>query len=282
MASKLALASSLALPNSPHRMPQLGFGVYKSPVDKCVASVLQALRTGYRHIDTAQLYANEAEVGKAVRESGFPRAELFVTTKILHSQTSFDQTFAQCAASVEAMGLDYVDLFLIHAPLEGPERLAQTWRALEKLREQGRTRHIGVSNFGIAQIERLREKADLWPPQVNQLELHPWCQQREIVAYCNKHGIAVQAYSPLVRGRKFADATLTSIAEKYSVSPAQILIRYSLQKGWSPLPKSDTLERIDMNADVYGFEIKSGDMEALDELDEGKRGAIVIAVNNAV
>ncbi|KAJ5176717.1 Aldo/keto reductase subgroup [Penicillium canariense] len=272
----------LSLPNSPVRIPRLGFGVYRSPTHQCGQSVRKALEAGYRHIDTAQFYGNEGEVGEALRASGLPRDQVFVTTKILSPAGSSEQTYDKLLASVETIGGPggYVDLFLIHSPSSGFAGRKQLWQALEKLHAEGKAKAIGVSNYGVQHIEEMKAYAQVWPPHVNQIELHPWCQQRTIVAYCKQHGIVVEAYSPIVRNYKANDPTLVEVAQKYSHSTQQVLIRYALQKGWVPLPKSDDPERIAANADVFDFHISAEDMELLDSLDQGDAGAIVEAVAN--
>ncbi|QDS70044.1 hypothetical protein FKW77_004047 [Venturia effusa] len=286
--SKLSINSTLTLPHSKIQIPQLGFGVYLSSPDVCTKSCLEALKAGYRHIDTAQYYDNESEVGKAILESGIPREQIFVTTKILFARGSVESSLEGLRESVakidpgeegEGGRKGYVDLVLIHSPNFGGEKTREMWEALEGLKGEGAARSIGVSNFGRAQIEEVgvyaREVVE-----VNQIELHPWCQQREIVEYCQQNGIIVEAYSPIVRNQKADDATLVDVAKKYGKSTAQVLIRYCLQKGWVPLPKSDTPERIRANADVFDFELEKVDMERLDGLDEGSQGAIVQAVKN--
>ncbi|MCJ1289909.1 hypothetical protein MMC34_001442 [Xylographa carneopallida] len=283
MAPKLAITDVLALPNSAVRIPRLGFGVYLSPERVCVASCLHALRHGYRHIDTAQYYQNEAEVGTAVRESGLRREDVFLTTKILAAAGSPEKTYRRCADSVAKLDPragGFVDLFLIHSPSGGTSKRKEMWGALERLLQEGKARSIGVSNYGVGHIEEMKGYAAVWPPHVNQIELHPWCQQRTISAYCATHGIVVEAYSPLVRAQKAHDPTLVAVARQSGKTTAQVLIRYCLQKGWVPLPKSDTPSRIEENADVYDFELSAEDMKQLDELDMGADGAIVQAVTN--
>ncbi|KAI9811966.1 MAG: hypothetical protein M1826_003000 [Phylliscum demangeonii] len=281
MAAKYALSDLLQLPNSSVRIPRLGFGVYQSHADICVASCLKALQVGYRHIDSAQYYANEEHVGEAVRQSKLPRSSVFVTTKILRAGGSAEKTYQKIVDSVAKINLEgYVDLFLIHSARGGAEARKEMWQALEKAHQEGKVRSIGVSNFGVGHIEEMKSYAKIWPPHVNQIELHPWCQQRTIDAYCQKHGIIVEAYCPLVRNQKADDPTLVALAEKYKKSTAQVLIRYCLQKNWVPLPKSDNAGRIEANADVYGFNIEQSDMDTLDALDQGERGAIVEAVQN--
>lgn len=269
------------------RIPRLGFGVYKSPVETCTNSCLTALQVGYRHIDTAQIYGNEAEVGQALSQSGIPRSEVFITTKILSTTGSVEESYAECVESVNKLNPGaadekdgYVDLFLIHSPNAGAGARRELWQALERLYKEGKAKSIGVSNFGIKHIEELKRYAQVWPPHVLQIELHPWCQQRQVVEYCQKNNIIVEAYCPIVRNLKAADETLVGISHKWRVGTSQVLIRYCLQKHWVPLPKSDNSGRIEQNANVYGFELDEEDMEALDGLDQGRSGAIVQAVDN--
>jgi len=283
MTFKYALTDLLHMPKCSARIPRLGFGVWDSPTDKTVASCITALKTGYRHIDTAQYYRNENEVGEAVRQSGLKREEVFITTKVASAAGSFAKTFQNCVASVEKIsgGKEggYVDLFLIHGPGTDKEN-EEMWQALEKLYELGMAKSIGVSNFGVKHIEALKGYAKVWPPHVNQIELHPWCQQRVIDEYCRKNRIVVEAYCPLVRNQKADDPTLVKLAEKYSKTTSQILLRYSIQKDWVPLPKSDNPERIAQNADIFKFELSADDVKLLDGLDRGSSGALVQAVVN--
>lgn len=300
MASR-SLTDILTLPNKVS-IPQEGFGVYQSPANVCVKSCLSALKAGYRHIDTAQYYGNESEVGQAVLQSGITRKNIFLTTKILGAGDSASEAYQKCLDSVEKLDPEshFVDLFLIHSPNCGKAERKVLWQALEKLHQEGRARSIGVSNFGIQHIEEMKQFATVWPPHVNQIEvksifrrlrcsnqcanvalqLHPWLQQREIVKYCQEHEIIIEAYCPLVRNTKAQDPTLNRIADKHGVTPSQVLIRYCLQKGWAPLPKSDNSERIKANADVYNFDLDTKDMDDLDGLDQGDEGAIVQAVDN--
>ncbi|KAL8771478.1 MAG: hypothetical protein Q9209_003148 [Squamulea sp. 1 TL-2023] len=283
MAPKLSLSSTIPLTNSKYTMPRLGFGIYQSPTDVCVNSCLTALRAGYRHIDSAQFYRNESEMGEAVRQSGIPRSEVFLTTKILSAGGSLEKSYEKCLNSVKAIDPSpegYVDLFLIHSPSAGSAKRKEMWQALEKLVDEKKVRSIGVSNFGIGHINEMKEYAKIWPPQVNQIELHPWNQQREIVDYCRTNNIVIQAYCPLVRNNKAYEENLVGISKKHGKTTGQVLIRYCLQKDWVPLPKSDTPSRIEANADVYGFELDEEDMKTLDSLDQGPKGAIVQAVRN--
>ncbi|KKK22484.1 putative aldo-keto reductase [Aspergillus rambellii] len=282
MSTNYTITDLLPLPNSSVKIPRLGFGVYRSSPAQCTKSCLKALEVGYRHLDTAQFYANEQEVGDAIRASGLPRSEIFVTTKILAPAGSPEATYNKLVASVDSIGGKdgYVDLFLIHSSSSGSSGRKDLWQALERLLEAGRTQSIGVSNFGAKHIEEMKAYAKIWPPHVNQIELHPWCQQRGIDAYCKKNGIIVEAYSPIVRNYKANDPTLVELANKYQKTTQKILIRYALQKGWVPLPKTDHPERIVANADVFDFNIADEDMAVLNALDQGSVGAIVEAVVN--
>ncbi|PNH64024.1 hypothetical protein VD0002_g4516 [Verticillium dahliae] len=265
------------LPGPDTAIPRLGFGVYQTPRSACKQACLSALTVGYRHIDSAQLYANQAEVGHALQASRLPRAAVFLTTKIHRKDGSAARTLRSVRASVRRMtGCDdegdgdgetappYVDLVLVHRPCR--ERRA-LWRALETVQGEGAARAVGVSNFGIEQLEEMRVYAGRWPPSVNQIE-------RALVAYCERHGIVVQAWSPLVRGTKMADPTLRRLGEKHGKTPAQVLVRYSLQKGWAPLVKSTSEARMRENADVFDFALEGEDMEILDGLDQGTEGAL--------
>ncbi|KAH8171512.1 aldo/keto reductase family protein [Sarocladium implicatum] len=277
----LSASTTLALSNGV-KVPQLGFGVYKSVGDKCFEACKVALEAGYRHIDSAQFYDNEAEVGRALKQCGLPRKDVFVATKILVPAGSVDASYRQCIESVKKMDSEngYVDLFMIHSPSRGGEKIKEMWQALERLHEEGKAKSIGVSNFGIQHIEGMKSYAKVWPPHVNQIELHPWSQQRETVDYCKKNNILVEAYCPLVRNQKADDPTLKGIADKHNATTNQVLVRYCLQKGWSPLPKSETPERIRSNMQVFGFDLSEEDMKALDDLNQGPAGAIVEAVEN--
>lgn len=280
----LSIDSRLPLKTSSHQIPQIGFGVYQSPPEICVASCKKALEAGYRHIDTAQYYENEREVGRALQESNIPREQVYITTKILAPGHDAESTYAKLVESVEKLGGKdgYVDLFLIHSPNQGAGARKLMWHALERLKRAGKTRDIGVSNYGIGHIQEIAalggsEKV----PAVNQIELHPWCQQRSVVQYCQDNAIVLEAYCPIVRNQKATDTTLVRIAAKHRVEPNQVLLRWSLQKGYVPLPKSDAPSRIVGNAALYGFALDTADMEGLDGLDQGADGAIVQAVSNA-
>ncbi|KAF8244723.1 putative aldo-keto reductase [Wilcoxina mikolae CBS 423.85] len=274
--SELTLTSTVEVPNSraPLLRPNIGFGVYQSPPGVCKQSCLAALQFGYRQIDTAQYYENEAEVGEAVRESGIPREEVFITTKVMSPRGSVEKTLERCRQSVKEIGLGYVDLFLIHTPSSGPKGRKELWQALEKLLEEGGTKAIGVSNYGVRHLEEMKTYSTTMPVS-NQIELHVQCQQRPIVEYCKKNGIQVEAYCPLARGKFLDDPIITKLAKEHNVTPAQVLIRWILQHEYIPLPKSDNPRRIKENADVYHFELSPSEMEVLDALDLGIKGAIV-------
>ncbi|KAF7432780.1 hypothetical protein PC9H_004723 [Pleurotus ostreatus] len=265
----LALESVVKL-SSGYTMPLLGFGVYQNYDTK--ASVLEAFAAGYRHIDSAQVYRNEAHVGAAVHESSLPREELFITTKVVSKNHGYEKTLSGVDESLKKFGFDYIDLFLIHDPFSGKGLRLATWKALIEARDAGKIRSIGVSNFSDKHLEEIRDHG-LEMPSVNQIELHPFCQQKPIVEYCRKHAIVVQAYCPILRG-KMDHEVIQEIAKKHARDPAQILIRWSLQRGFVPLPKSATPGRIHSNAQVYDFSLNEDDMKDLDSLDRGAEGAI--------
>lgn len=283
MSTPDSLQSTIILPNG-QKMPCIGFGVWASPPEQCLKSCLAALGCGYRHIDTGDCYGNEAEVGQAVRESGIDRKELFLATKVLMAQGSVERSREHILASIQRLAAQqedaYVDMILIHNAAVGDVEIKELWLALEQLYAEKRIRCIGVSNHGIGHLTRMKQYASVWPPSANQLELHPWCQQREVVAYCRQEGIPVQAYSPLARNTKANDETLQDIAASHGITTAQVLVRWSLQKGFVPLPKSDNPERIAKNAKVFDFTLTDEDMQRLDGLDQGKAGSLVLAVSN--
>ncbi|KAI0737585.1 Aldo/keto reductase [Daedaleopsis nitida] len=251
-------------------MPILGLGVFEN--FNCTPACLAALKCGYRHIDTARYYKNEDQVGEAVRSSEIGREEIFVTSKIYHPEHGYERTLAAVQDSLDKFGHEYFDLYLIHSGLSGKKKRLETWKALMDARDAGKIKSIGVSNYSARHIEEIRT-AGLELPAVNQIELHPFCQQRPIVEYCRQQGIVVQAYSPLVQGR-LDDPVLTQLAEKYNKDAAQIAIRWSLQHGFVPLPKSARPERVLSNSQVFDFELDGEDMAAIDALNRGKEGAI--------
>ncbi|KAI0633832.1 Aldo/keto reductase [Trametes polyzona] len=270
MSVKASSPSSTVRLSSGYEMPVLGLGVFEN--DECAPACLAALKYGYRHIDSARYYKNERQVGDAIRQSGIPREEVFVTSKIYHPEHGYENTLKAVQDSLNNLGYDYFDLYLIHSPLSGKELRLETWRALIDAKKAGKIKSIGVSNYSGRHIDEIRD-AGYELPSVNQVELHPFCQQRPIVEYCRENGIVVQAYSPLIQGR-LGEPLFVELAKKYNKDAAQILIRWSLQHGHIPLPKSARPERILSNSQVFDFEISAEDMEKLDALDKGKDGAI--------
>lgn len=248
-------------------IPVVGLGVYQmTPGEPTRAAVRHALATGYRHVDTARIYENEEDVGAAIRESGVPRKEIFVTTKLWNADHGLDETLRACDASLRRLGLDQLDLYLVHWPVA--KKRDETWRAMEKLLRDGKTRAIGVSNYTVRHLEELFRSSDV-APAVNQIELHPFLFPREIVALCERKGIVVEAYSPLTRGKRLDDPSIVRIASALGRTPPQVLVRWGLQHGFVSLPKSAHAKRIAENFDVFGFEIPAAQMKTLDTLDEG-------------
>ena len=261
------LMSTLTL-NNGVAIPQLGLGVYRSPNGaETFETVRYALHHGYRHVDTARIYHNEADVGAGLRASGVPREQVFITTKLWESDQGYDSAIAAYGQSLRLMGLDYIDLFLIHWPLPGKRRYS--WMALETLLEEGRVRAIGVSNYLVRHLEELLGHAR-YTPAVNQIELSPYNyeQRRPTLELCAAQGIAIEAYSPLTKGRKLGDPRLAEIGAGHGVTPAQVLIRWGLQKGAVVLVKSNRPERIRQNADVYDLALSAAEMARLDTFNE--------------
>nr|GAT56272.1 predicted protein [Mycena chlorophos] len=267
----LAITSSVRLSTS-HLIPQLGFGVYQNPDAK--RSCLEAFKAGYRHVDSAQGYKNEELVGQAVRESGLKREDVFITTKCdSHTSThGYDTTLKAVDASLASFGFEYIDLFLVHDPLAGKDRRLGAYKALLEAKAAGKIRSVGVSNFNVHHLEEIKE-AGYETPSVNQIELHPFCQQKPIAEYCRKNGIILEAYCPIIRGQMDHEV-ITKLATKFNRDPAHILLRWSLQKGYVPLPKSATPSRIHSNANLYDFQLDNEEMAALDALDRGAAGSI--------
>ncbi|MFG7943120.1 aldo/keto reductase [Streptomyces cacaoi] len=252
-------------------MPQLGFGVWQVPDDEATAAVATALETGYRSIDTAAIYENERGVGRALAASGLPREELFVTTKLWNAEQGYDSTLRAFDASLERLGLEQVDLYLIHWPMPAVDRYLDTWKAFEKIYADGRARAIGVSNFQPAHLNRVLELGGT-TPALNQIELHPTLQQSVPRAYHADHGIATEAWSPLGQGGALLkDPKLARIAEKHGRTPAQVVLRWHLQLGNVVIPKSVTPSRIRENFDVFGFSLDAEDMAAIGTLNTDTR-----------
>ncbi|WP_407288504.1 aldo/keto reductase [Streptomyces sp. BP-8] len=252
-------------------MPQLGFGVWQVPDDEAATAVGHALDAGYRSIDTAAIYGNEEGTGKALSASGLPRDELFVTTKLWNSEQGYDSTLRAFDASLAKLGLEYVDLYLIHWPLPARDAYVDTYKALEKIYADGRAKAIGVSNFQPAHLERLLGETSV-VPAVNQIELHPQFQQAESRAVHARHGIATEAWSPLGQGRGLLqDPTIARLAAKHGKTPAQVVLRWHVQLGNVVIPKSVTPSRIAENIDVFDFALDDADLATLTGLDTGNR-----------
>lgn len=251
-------------------IPQVGYGVFQIPPAETARAVAAALDSGYRSIDTAAAYGNEAGVGDAVRASGIPQEDLFVTTKVWNSDHGYDSTLAAFDRSLRALRMDHVDLYLIHWPLPGRDRYLETWRALEHLLAEGGVRAIGVSNFHVPHLQRLIDSADV-VPAVNQIELHPYLPQTHLRTFHAENGIATEAWSPLAQGALLADKAITGLSSKYGKSPAQIVLRWHVQLGTVVIPKSVTPARMRENIDVFDFELAEDDLLVLAELDNGTR-----------
>lgn len=251
--------------NNGVKVPCVAFGTYKAAEGDNVEILRRAVACGYRYFDTASFYGTETFLGQAVKESGIPREEFFITSKMWKDEMGYEATKEAFAKSLERLGMDYLDLYLIHWPQPSPDCEdwktvdAETWRALEELYEEGKVRAIGLSNFLPHHIENLMKNCRV-RPMVDQIEFHPGHTQETVLSYCRKHDILVQAWSPVGRGRVLADALITELAAKYGVSPAQVCLRYALQRGVVPLPKSSSEERMRQNRDLFSFEISGEDM----------------------
>jgi 2,5-diketo-D-gluconate reductase A len=251
-------------------IPQLGFGVFQIPPEETQEKVEEALAVGYRHIDTAAAYRNEAGVGAAIAASGVRREDVFLTTKLWNSQQGYDSTLRAFEKSLDRLGTGHVDLYLIHWPLPSRELFLDTWRAFERIREEGAARSIGVSNFRVEDLERLEAEAERLPT-VNQIELHPRLQQAELRAWHADHDIATEAWSPLAQGDLLEDGTIETIAGHHERSSAQVILRWHLQVGNVVIPKSVTPSRIRENSELFDFALSEDDMAAIERLDAGER-----------
>ncbi|GAW22709.1 hypothetical protein ANO14919_122520 [Xylariales sp. No.14919] len=277
MASSTYSISSTFKLNSGFEIPRLGFGVYQTPPDATKQASLEALKAGYRHIDSAAAYRNEAGVGEAIRASGIPRSEIFYTSKIPTSgvRGGYEATKEQIAKSLATAGVDYIDLMLLHAPYGGSAARKGAWKALVEGVEEGKLRSIGISNYGVHHLDELEQHiAELKAERgnggiisVGQYEIHPWVVRNDIIDWFAKRNIACEAYSPVVQGTRWGDKTLAKLAQKHGKTEAQVLLRWSLQKGLLPLPKSVTPSRIKENADLYNFELSQNEVAEL-ETDE--------------
>ncbi|MGC0362614.1 2,5-diketo-D-gluconate reductase A [Rhodococcus sp. 27YEA15] len=253
--------------NDGKAIPALGFGVFQVPDDETQAAVSSALKAGYRSIDTAKIYGNEVGVGRAVAESGIAREDLYITTKLWNAEQGYDSTLAAFDASLDKLGLDYLDLYLIHWPVPSQDLYVDTFKAFQKLKADGRVRSIGVSNFTIDHLQRVIDETGE-VPALNQIELHPRFTQTELRAFHTEKGIATEAWSPLGQGAVLGDPVITAIADAHGVTDAQVVLRWHLQIGNVVIPKSVTPERIAANFDIFGFELTPDEINAIGALDD--------------
>ena len=256
--------------NNGVEIPQLGFGVFLVKPEETFEAVREALEVGYRHIDTAELYQNEKEVGLAIAESGLERSEIFVTSKLANSKLGFDAALVAFDETLAALGIDQIDLFLIHWPLATVRDFVESWRALERIYAEGRSRAIGVSNFNIGHLQRLFDETEV-VPSVNQIEAHPYLTQEALLFFDAEHAIATQAWSPLGRGAVLRDRLLVELAQAYGRTPAQVVLRWHIQRGSIVFPKSVNPARIRENFEIFDFELSPGDMQKITALNRDKR-----------
>ncbi len=255
------------------RIPQLGFGVYQIEPERTAAAVRRALDIGYRHIDTAEMYGNEKEVGQGIRDAGLDRAEVFITSKLNNGFHKPDDARRAFGETLEALNSDYVDLFLIHWPLPtlyGGD-FVSTWKVFEEFARGGRARSIGVSNFQPAHLDRLAEETDTIPA-VNQVEIHPYFTNEKVRTYARDHGIAIEAWSPIAQGKVLKDPVINRIANARGKSPAQVVLRWHIQRGDIVFPKSVSPDRMKSNFELFDFDLDSSDMDAISALDKGESG----------
>ncbi|KDE48947.1 glyoxal reductase [Geobacillus sp. CAMR12739] len=251
------------------KMPWVGLGVYKVKEGEEVRSAVRtALEIGYRHVDTAAFYENEEGVGQAIRESGIPREQVFVTTKVWNTDQGYETTLKAFDKSLKKLGFDYVDLYLVHWPVKG--KYKETYKALEKLYKDGYVRAIGVSNFQIHHLQDVMADCEI-KPMVNQVEYHPRLTQKELLTFCRENGIQLEAWSPLMRGEILSEPTIVDIGRKYGKTPAQVVLRWDLQRGVVTIPKSVTPARIKENADIFDFSLTDEEMKQIDALNLNKR-----------
>jgi 2,5-diketo-D-gluconate reductase A len=251
-------------------IPQLGFGVFQITPDDTKQATLDALEVGYRHIDTAEMYGNEKQVGEAVAASGLDRSEIFVTSKLNNGFHARDAALAAFDGTLEALGFDYLDLFLIHWPLPTISDFVETWKAMQEIYESGRVKAIGVSNFQAAHLQRLFDQTSI-VPAVNQIEVHPYLAQDTLRAFDAAHGIATEAWSPIAQGKVLGDEVIVSIAEKVGKTPAQVTLRWHIQRGDIVFPKSVTRSRVEENFAIFDFELADDDIKSITELDRNER-----------
>jgi 2,5-diketo-D-gluconate reductase A len=254
-------------------IPQLGFGVFQIPPEETAEAVKRALEVGYRHIDTAEMYGNEAEVADGIRAAGIERSEVYITSKLNNGYHEPGEARRAFEKSLADLGSDHVDLFLIHWPLptlyDGD--FVSTWRVLEEFKADGRARSIGVSNFQVGHLQRLNDEAEV-VPAVNQIELHPYFQNREVAAYCEQNGIAIEAWSPIAQGDVLGDEVVNEIAQAVGRSAAQVVLRWHIQKSYIVFPKSTTPQRIEENFRIFDFELSDEQVAQIDDLDRGEDG----------
>ncbi|MCM3707822.1 MULTISPECIES: aldo/keto reductase [Cytobacillus] len=266
--NKLSLSTTAALANGVN-MPRVGLGVFKvENEEELITAVKAAIEIGYRSIDTAAIYGNEEWVGEAIRQSGCNREELFITSKVWNSDQGYEATLKAFNTSLEKMGLEYLDLYLIHWPVEG--KYTETWRALEDLYKEGQIKAIGVSNFQVSHLENLLKAAEI-KPMINQIELHPKLAQTELRAFAAKHNMHIEAWAPLMQGGLFENEILTEMADKHGKAIAQIVLRWHLQNGIIVIPKSTKPHRLEENVCLFDFELSQQDMELINSLDEHLR-----------
>ncbi|UOQ44945.1 aldo/keto reductase [Halobacillus salinarum] len=252
-------------------MPQVGFGVFKIPNDEAEAAVTHALEAGYRSIDTASYYENEEGVGRALQKSSIPREDLFITTKLWNHEQGYEEALHAFERSRERLGLEYIDLYLIHWPAPANNKYVETYQALEKLYADGKVKAIGVSNFQTEHLDRLLAECSV-TPVLNQVECHPYFAQEEIKNYCRRHDIFVEAWGPIMQGGEvLKDSTILSIAEAHGKTPAQVILRWHLQNDTIIIPKSVTPHRIKENLDLFDFELSEAEMNQIVQLDKGAR-----------
>ncbi|MGQ4665148.1 aldo/keto reductase [Metabacillus halosaccharovorans] len=257
--------------NNGLKMPQLGFGVWQVEDDQATSAVTKAIEVGYTSIDTAMIYKNEVGVGKAIKEASVPREELFITTKVWNTDQGYENTIKAFEASLERLGLDYVDLYLIHWPTPEFDQYVDTYKALEKLYKDGKVKAIGVCNFEIEHLERLLNECEV-VPVLNQVECHPYLAQNELKEFCAKHNIFVEAWSPLDQGGEaLQDEVIQKIANSHNKSTAQVILRWHLQNNTIVIPKSVTPSRIEENFNVFDFDLTSDEMNAINELNRDRR-----------
>jgi len=257
--------------NNGVKIPQLGYGVWKIPDEEATFAVEQAIDVGYRLIDTAKIYRNERGVGKAIANTNIPREDLFITTKVWNGDQGYENTLQAFDESLEKLGLDYIDLYLIHWPTPKYDMYVETYKAMEKIYKDGLVKSIGVCNFDIEHLERIMSECEV-KPTVNQVECHPFLQQNELRAFCKKHDIIVESYSPLMNGTRVLDEdAIKNIADQYGKTPAQVILRWHLQSDLVTIPKTITPSRMKENLDVFDFELTQTDMDTIAALDRNER-----------